>query len=74
VTVWVSFKSTSAKAMEPPTVSITEEPVVFASSVMAPLVTLNEPVTMVGASFEPVTVMVTGAVTVAPWESFTVTL
>ena len=68
----VSFKSTSANAIEPLASSAVAEPRVAANSVMMP-VAVVEPAVMVGASFTPVTVTTTFCVTVLLCPSSTVT-
>ena len=59
--------------MLPVELSLVDEPVVAASSVIAP-VAVVEPAVMVGELSVPVTVMVTGWVTTPPWPSSTCTV
>ena len=75
-TVWVSLRSTSVKVSAPVAVSAAVEPVGFGCAVLnsSVMVPVCAPLVITGASLVPVTVMVTGWVTMPPWPSSTCTV
>ena len=76
VTVWWSLRSTSVKVTVPVAVSLAVEPVGFGCGVLnrSVIAPACSPLVMTGVSLVPVTVIVTGWVTMPPWPSSTCTV